>query len=124
MAQVSQLTRLERLEIWNGYGTDWEQGVDLRPFTELRGLRQLSMEAVPREPAQALYLVLKHSKALPFCKVRIVVDNEPPIEEDEEDEDDEYFTEGDEEEDEDEEAEEDSDEEEEDSESLPDLIPA
>ncbi|GIL50485.1 hypothetical protein Vafri_6677 [Volvox africanus] len=75
---VAELTFLEELEIWNVYGTDWNLGhIDFSPFARLLRLRSLKMEALP--PYMAFRIRRIMQAGVPYCKLRLVADNEMPM---------------------------------------------
>ncbi|GIM08752.1 hypothetical protein Vretimale_12760, partial [Volvox reticuliferus] len=76
---VAELTFLEELEIWNVYGTDWNlDHTDFSPFARLSRLRSLKMEALPPYMAFRIHRVMQ--EGVPYCKLRLVADNEmPPV---------------------------------------------
>ncbi|EFJ40247.1 hypothetical protein VOLCADRAFT_99987 [Volvox carteri f. nagariensis] len=69
----------QELEIWNVYGTDWNlQHTDFTPLARLTRLRSLKMEALPPFMAFRIRRIMR--EGVPYCKVRLVADNEMPPE--------------------------------------------
>lgn len=76
VADLAALTQLEELEIWTVYGSDWKPGIDFAPLSRLTRLRSLKIEAIP--PNMAYNVRRMMQGGVPYCKSRLVADNEMP----------------------------------------------
>ncbi|MEW5303872.1 MAG: hypothetical protein WDW36_006525 [Sanguina aurantia] len=70
---VSALTSVEDLEMWNCFASDWKSSTSWEPLSHLKRLRSLRFEAAKLPHALAIRDVLQ--RHAPFCRVRITVDH-------------------------------------------------